>query len=340
MTDTTVDAPALPLTVRGLTADLPFDLVYPPPVQTASPAPVAGYIRAGAIERDRLAVRGLDIPIRIARNALTVPEPVTIPFYGGSIHLYGLRVDDVLFPARYQFGLKLQAVDLGQLTLALTGTEFPGEINADFGEMAYEEGWIASESRGIVIVFGGEVEMTNFFAEDPLLPSRRFGADITFERINLEEVTQRIAIGKMSGLIRGSLTDFVMEYGQPARFTLEVESVPARGVPQRISTEAIQSISILGTGADSPLNRGITRFFREYPYSKIGLRCVLHNDRLTVRGTIHEGGKEYLVRRGLFRGVDVVNQNPDNVISFRDMQERLQRVSRPVQADPGSLQVQ
>jgi hypothetical protein len=340
MTDTTVSAPGMPLAVRGLTMDLPFDLAYPSPVQAASPAPVAGHIRAGAIARERLAFQSLDIPIRIARNSLTVPEPVTIPFYGGNIHLYGLRVDDVLFPRRYQLGLKLQAVDLGQLTLALTGTEFPGEINADFGEMTYENGRIASESRAVVIVFGGEVEMTNFFAEDPLRSSRRLGGDITFKRISLEEVTRRIAIGKMTGLIRGSLTDLVMEYGQPARFTLEIESVPARGVPQSISTDAIQSISILGTGADSPLNQGITRFFREYPYSKIGLRCVLNNDRFTVRGTIHEGGKEYLVRRGLLRGVDVVNQNPDNVISFRDMQERLQRVYRPVQADPGSIQVQ
>ena len=141
----------------------------------------------------------------------------------------------------------------------------------------------------------------------------------------------------MTGVIQGSLKNFAMEYGEPASFVLDLESVPKRGVAQSISTDAIQSISILGTGAGSALNRGITQLFREYPYSKIGLRCVLKNDQFSVNGTIHEGGKEYLVRRGLFRGVDVVNQNPDNVISFRDMEERLKRISRSAETGPSGI---
>ena len=58
-----------------------------------------------------------------------------------------------------------------------------------------------------------------------------------------------------------------------------------------------------------------------------------------VNGTIHEGGKEYLVRRGFLRGVDVVNQNPDNVISFRDMQERIKRISRRPGAEPAGIEL-
>ena len=34
----------------------------------------------------------------------------------------------------------------------------------------------------------------------------------------------------------------------------------------------------------------------------------------------------FLVRRAFLRGVDVVNQNPDNVISFKDMTERFNRI--------------
>jgi uncharacterized protein (DUF1330 family) len=61
---------------------------------------------------------------------------------------------------------------------------------------------------------------------------------------------------------------------------------------------------------------------------------VLNNDQFSVNGTIHEAGKEYLVRRGFLRGVDVVNQNPHNVISFRDMEERTERIFRSPQAEP------
>jgi hypothetical protein len=338
--DATLDAPAMSLAVRDLAMEVPFDLAYPSPDPAGARPGPPGHLSVRAVRWAPLEVADLRVPVIVAGNALEVPEAVTLPVLGGAIHLYGLRIDDLLSPARYQFGVKIDGVDLGELTRRVVGTEYAGTVYADLGSMTYEGGRVASEGRAAIIVFGGEIEVRNFFAENLWSASRKLGGDVVFERIDLEQVTSRIALGKVTGIIRGSLTGVVMEFGQPARFVLEVESVPVRGVPQRISTEAIQSISVLGTGAEGALNRGITRLFREYPYSEIGFRCVLHNDRFTVRGTIHEGGKEYLVRRGLLRGVDVVNQNPENVISFRDMQERLQRITRPAQVEPGGIRVQ
>jgi hypothetical protein len=67
--------------------------------------------------------------------------------------------------------------------------------------------------------------------------------------------------------------------------------------------------------------------FREFPYRKIGIAATLENDLFRVNGTIKEGGREYLVKKGGFSGVDVVNLNPDNRISFKDMMKRIQRIS-------------
>lgn len=340
MAGTTLNAPDMPLAIQEIAVDLPFDLVYPPSGKRTPLSRTPGAIRFRNIQRKRLTVESLQIPLILAQNMLEVPEPVIVPLFGGKIHLYDVRVDDVLSPARSQFGVQIDNVDLGRMTRRLTGTEYPGAMNADLGVMRYENNRIASEGRAVIHVFGGEIEATNFFAENITSSSRKIGGDITFRNISLEEVTRKIAIGKMTGIIQGSLKKFVMEYGQPASFILEVESVETRGVEQRISMDAIQSISILGTGAGSALNRGITQFFKEYPYSKIGFRCVLNNDQFSVSGTIHEGGKEYLVRRGFLRGVDVVNQNPDNLISFRDMQERTERISRQPGVEPVGIAVQ
>ncbi len=325
-------APDMQLAIQGVEADVPFDLAYPSPDQIPSRPPTPGVIRLAAIQRRRLAIESLQIPLIIARNTLEIPEPLVVPFFGGKIRLYGVRVDDLPGPRRYHFGVEVEGVDLGRLTRRVTGTEYPGVVNADFGRMTYEGNRLTSEGRAVIRVFGGEIQATNFFAENLASPAQRIGGDITFSNISLDEVTKKITIGRMTGIIRGSLRNFVMEYGEPASFTLEVESVETPGVAQQISTDAIQSISILGTGAGSALNRGITSFFREYPYSKIGVRCVLRNDEFSVNGTIHEGGKEYLVRRAFLRGVDVVNRNPNNVISFRDMEERIRRISRPREA--------
>jgi len=333
-------APDMPLSVQDITADVPFALRYPSLGSQTALSPLPGFVRLQAIQRRRLTVEDLRIPLVISENRLEVPEPIVVPFFGGQVHLYGLQVDDVLFPTRYRFGTKITNVDLGRMTRRLTGIEYPGTINADLGMMRYENNRIASEGRAVVTVFGGEIEATDLFAEQVMSPSRKMGGDITFRNISLEELTRKIAVGKITGVVQGSLKNFTMEYGEPASFVLEVESVAKRGVAQSISTDAIQSISILGTGADSALNRGITQFFREYPYSKIGLRCVLRNDEFSVNGTIHDGGKEYLVRRGLLRGVDVVNQNPNNVISCRDMAERIKRLSRSPEMEPGGITVE
>jgi hypothetical protein len=56
------------------------------------------------------------------------------------------------------------------------------------------------------------------------------------------------------------------------------------------------------------------------------VRATLDNDVFRINGTIKEGDKEYLVRRGMFSGVDVINMNPDNQISFKDMVKRVRRI--------------
>ena len=72
---------------------------------------------------------------------------------------------------------------------------------------------------------------------------------------------------------------------------------------------------------------GFTAFFRKFPYQKMGVHATLENDVFRVNGTIREGGNEYLVKRGGFSGVNIVNQSPDNRISFKDMVKRIKRVT-------------
>jgi hypothetical protein len=339
MTDTTLTAPDVQLAVQDLAVNLPFDLLYPRAGEHPSSPAEPGFLRVHAVHRKRLTLENLRIPLLVAGNKLEMPEPVIIPLFGGKVQLYDVQIDDLLSPTRYRFGVKIDGVDLGRLTRTLMGAEYPGTLNADLGLMRYENNRLVSEGTAKARVFGGEVEASNFFAEDLASPSRRLGGDIRFRNISLEELTKKIEIGKVSGVVQGFLQHFVVEYGQPASFDLEVESVDAPGVSQWISLEAIQSISILGTGVSSGLNTWITQLFKSYPYSRIGIRCVLSNDQFSVRGTIHEGGKEYLVRRGVLRGVDVINQNPENVISFKDMAERVDRVWAS-QAEPGQIRVE
>ena len=319
--------------VSGLSLSLPFDLVYPwsaAPVESRPSGEALLTIRK--LQQGSLLIENLDVPFILSRNNLRLLKGIDVKLYGGDIRVPRLEADNLLSEqATLSLTMLLERLDLGLLTRQLAGTEIAGTVNADFSGITYRrEKWV---TRGTLRtdVFGGSVELTNLFGENLFSQARKIGFDLFFRDIDLEMVTQKVALGKMTGIIRGSLANFVMEYGQPARFFLDIESDPTKKAPQLISVTAVENISVLGTGSgaiSSVLNSGVHRFFKEYPYSRIGILCNLENDTFSVRGKIHEGGKEYLVRRGWLRGIDVIIQNPGNSSSFADMEERIGRIFR------------
>ncbi len=91
MAGAALNAPDMQLSVQEIAANVPFDLTYPPGAQRASPSREPGFLRLRTFQRRRLSIDQLEVPLVIAHNMLEVPEPVQVPFFGGRIHLYGLR---------------------------------------------------------------------------------------------------------------------------------------------------------------------------------------------------------------------------------------------------------
>jgi hypothetical protein len=142
-------------------------------------------------------------------------------------------------------------------------------------------------------------------------------------------MTTDTTFGKIAGTLKGHIRDFEIASGQLQRFDLLLETVKIKGVPQTISIKAVDNIAQIG-GGQSPfvgLAGAFASVFEKFPYEKIGIRATLENDMFTINGTIREGGMEYLVKRGSFSGVNIVNQNPDNRISFKDMVNRIKRIT-------------
>ncbi len=72
----------------------------------------------------------------------------------------------------------------------------------------------------------------------------------------------------------------------------------------------------------------MTSLFKTFSYSELGIACYLNNDFFTIRGTVVEDGTEYLLKRGIFGGINIINQNPKNRISWNDMLRRMERIKR------------
>ena len=329
-----VRSPANRLSLTGLNIALPYDLALS---GLPSPAPAnvtgKGFVAFAEFEKGSLRIGNFKTPVVLSGNKFILPNPIHVPIYGGEVRFAGLKVEDLLLPEmRAETGLAIRHLDLGELV----GETFPfpltGEIDGIFSQILFREGKWMAEGELVTQIFGGRIVVSNLSAGKLLSPSRFFGAEVTFDDIDLEEVTGNIKVGRMTGLIQGSLKNFKMEYGRPVSFDLVIESDRSRKAPQQISVDAIKNLSIISTGSETisdVLNSGLNRFFHEYPYSAIGIRCTLADDIFSLRGLIHEGNNEYLIRRAALRGIDMVNQNLDNAISFKDMSERMGRLFQP-----------
>ncbi|OPY85981.1 MAG: Dicarboxylate transport [Syntrophus sp. PtaU1.Bin208] len=322
--------------LTGLDIFLPYDLV----LTGQSPPETARIARPGTVsfegfEKGDLKIGRLETAIILSGNRLILPNAIAFPLFDGEIRLAAFRMDSLLFPQmRAETGLSIKHLNLEKLIGQAPPFHLAGRIDGNLSPVVFQEGKWSAGGKLVALIFGGQVLFENLSVGRPFSSSRSFGADVTFDDIDLEEVTANIKLGRMTGLIQGSLKNFVFEYGQPARFDLVITSDRSRKVPQSISVDAIKNLSIISTGSEAVsdiLNSGLNRFFHEYPYSEIGIRCTLADDLFSLRGLIHEGSKEYLIRRALLRGIDIVNQNPDNSISFKDMAERMGRLFQPRQ---------
>ena len=178
-------------------------------------------------------------------------------------------------------------------------------------------------------IFDGEVILSDLGISGIFSSAPVFKLSARWDGLSLEEITSGTPFGKIEGALRGHIKDLEIAYGQPQRFDLLLETVKKKGVAQKISVRAVDSIARIG-GGQSPfmgLAGAFSTLFKKFPYKKIGVHATLENDIFRINGTIREDGQEYLVKRGGFSGVNVVNQNPDNRIRFKDMVKRIKRIT-------------
>jgi hypothetical protein len=269
-----------------------------------------------------------EMPAVLVPNRLYLGGEIDASLFGAKLSLRRIQVDDPLSPS---FRIKM-AAQLTGLDLARVAGENPmlkGNLGGLLDPVAIGRDQMTATGELTGDLFGGRLDVRHVTMERPFRASREIGADVNVSLMDLERFSEALGVGRITGRLSGSVEGLRIAYGQPVAFHLKMESVPTQGVTQSVSLKAVNSISLVSTGSGlSGLGVSLmTRFFKEFPYEKIGIESNLKNDVFTVRGLIHEDGVEYLVKRRFFSGINVINRNPDNRIGFSDMVERAKRVT-------------
>jgi hypothetical protein len=270
----------------------------------------------------------LEMPAVLVPNHLYLGGAIDTSLFGAKLSLRRIQVDDPLSPS---FRIKM-AAQLDGLDLARVSGENPmlaGHLGGLLDPVAISRDQMTATGELTGELFGGRLDVRDVTVERPFRAGREIGADLNVSLIDLERFSEALGVGRITGRLSGSVKGLRVAYGQPVAFHLRMESVPTKGVSQKVSLKAVNSISLVSTGSGlSGLGASMmTKFFKQFPYEKIGIESRLKNDVFTVRGIIQEDGVEYLVKRRLLGGINVINRNPDNRIGFSDMVERAKRVT-------------
>jgi hypothetical protein len=294
-----------------------------------------GNIKIGRLETERFQMRDQQIGLRFEHNKFTL-DPVGFSLADGVVLVSDAAMENP-FSGRPEISLRmaLQDIKLDKLQLLPPPYELRGNLASN--ELLISGNKKRLKASGIVTVdlFEGQAVVSDFSMESPLSPFRRLKCNIKFEEMDLEKLTRAFSFGRITGKLNGYINGLAIANDQADAFTLELWSVAAKGVSKTVSFNAVEDIQTISSGSEyrSGLPLGLDRFIDDLSYEQIGLKCVLRNDVFKINGTIRKDRKEYFVSRAGFTGINVINMNPDNQISFKDMMERIKRVAEKRKAE-------
>ncbi len=310
-------------TLAGIDAEVPLEI---------DTAERRGDERTGRLRAHRVVAGGVDLgalDLRLAAktNELSVSRPIDVDAFGGHVRVSGLRGQRLAWHDRsLSLSLELTGLHLADVCRSLGLPSVDGTIEGELSQILVHDSVVETKGTLRAGLLGGWVDIDHIGVRGLGSSVPVVALDARASGLDLERATEALGVGRVSGIADAEITGLEIAGGEPVRFDARLESVPRRGIRQRISVRAIEQLSILGGAGASPITRGILSFFDEYRYAKLGLRCSLRNDRFVLRGVERLKDKDFLVVGTLFPPtVNVISHN--QVIAFKDMVARLRRIA-------------
>ena len=199
-------------------------------------------------------------------------------------------------PLRWQVNGLLEPVSLSQLTLALGWPEMGGKLSGVIPNVRYDNGNLVVGGILLIRVFDGEVTLRNLMLEQPFGLVPRLQVDARIDNIDLETLTRTFSFGKIEGRLDGRIDGLEMESWRPVAFDAEFSTPEDDHSRHRISQKAVDNISSIGGGMGGVLSRSALRFFEDFPYDRLGIRCRLENGVCDMGGIAPAAEGYYLVK--------------------------------------------
>lgn len=288
--------------------------------------------RVDATEAD-LGVSGgevLRLPFGAARLPLRMQGlrfalgTVEVPLLDGKLTVSDFRTVSGTSGWRWRLKAALTPVSMAQFTQSLGLPTMHGTLSAEIPEVRYGRSTLAVDGALLFRVFDGTVTARNVNLIEPFGRAPRFAADVDMRNLDLELLTRTYSFGTITGRVDASVAGLELVNWQPVKFDARIAS-SAGEYPRRISQAAVENITALGGGgASAAIQRSFLRFFEQFGYEKLGLRCVLDNNVCEMSG-IEDAPQGYLiVKGGGIPAISVIGYN--RRVDWQELVARLKRI--------------
>lgn len=251
-------------------------------------------------------------------------DTVEIPLLDGRLTMRGFAVEPPQEGWRWAFRGALSPVSMERFTQALGLPTMHGTVSAEIPRVSYARSTLEVDGAVLFQVFDGTMLANNVKLIEPFGKAPRLAADLEARNIDLELLTSAFSFGSITGRIDAAVSGLELANWRPVKFDAKLES-SAGEYRRKISQRAVQNITALGgAGAAAAIQGTFLRFFDEFGYERLGLRCRLENG-VCMMGGIEDAAQGYvIVKGGGIPAISVLGYNRQ--VDWSELVDRLRRV--------------
>jgi len=237
-------------------------------------------------------------------------RPAKLPVFDGAIAIEHFVMGNLGSPdMEVSFKGDVEPISMPLLAKAFGWPQFSGSLAASIPGVRLKDNVLTFEGNLEADVFGGHVVGSNIRLQDPLGNFPRFFADVRARDLDLGLVTRTFEVGSITGKLEADVLGLELFAWTPQSFDARLATPKGDKSRHRISAKAVSSLSNVGGGGGGvvqALQSGVLKFFDEYGYDKLGIRCRLRADVCEMSGIEPAPGGYYIVKGSGLPRIDIV----------------------------------
>lgn len=250
------------------------------------------------------------LELTAAGDHLALTRAARIPVFDGALAIERFEASAVgSDDMQLDFAARIEPIGMPQLSRAFGWPEMQGSLAGEIPGLAYRNHTLSVAGDIKASVFGGTVVANKLVLQDPLGAWPKLNANFTARNLDLEQITRTFPIGSITGHLDADIGGLELFNWSPVAFDAHLFTTPDDKSKHRISQRAVTSISDIGGGGGgvaAALQSGFLKFFDDFGYARIGIRCQLRDDICLMSGIPRAGGGFYIVKGGGLPRIDII----------------------------------